>query len=78
MFYVINVTDGCPSSFKAEVYSADKFSLEEVLTIFKNYCEQRDENGVLFTTDGEFSYTFRIFDCMNEIEEVTEGYYYEM
>lgn len=71
MFYVIDVTDGCPSSFKAEIYSAHKFSLEEVLTIFKDYCDEVDE-------DGEFSYTFTEYDSMDEIEEATEGYYYEM
>ncbi len=71
MFYVIDVTDGCPSSFKAEIYSADKFSFEEVLTIFNNYSDS-------ITEDEEFHYTLDTFDSMDEIEEVTEGYYYEM
>lgn len=71
MFYVIDVTDGCPSSFKAEVYSTDKFSLEEVLTIFTNYSDSIGE-------DDDFIYTLNKFNTMQRVEQYTEGYYYEM
>jgi len=79
MFYVIDVTDGCPSSFKAEVYSADKFTLEQVLTIFTNYCEQvNEETGELITEENDFCYTLNTFATMGRVEKYTEGYYYEM
>ena len=71
MFYVINVTDGCPSSFKAEVYSADKFTIEQVLTIFTNYSDSVGD-------DDDFCYTLNTFSTMQRVKKYTEGYYYEM
>jgi len=71
MFYVIDVTDSCHSSFKPEVYSTDKFTIEQVLTIFTNYSDSvRD--------DDDFCYTLNRFDMMGRVEKYTDGYYQEM
>jgi hypothetical protein len=79
MFWVIDVTGDAPFCWKSEIYSSDKFTMEQVLTIFKNYRKGIDEeSGDLLIDIEDFDYTLLPFDTMEEVEEYTEGYHYIM